>query len=57
VHGVTLVESDSTQAKIHVKGPAHTPFKGGKFVLSVVFGDDYPFTAPSVKVNTKIYHP
>jgi ubiquitin-protein ligase len=42
--------------KIFIKGPAETPFEGGQFEVSFKF-DNFPFKAPLVKFETKIYHP
>lgn len=40
-----------------VTGPAGSSYSGGKFKLQVDFPIEYPFKAPRVKFNTKIYHP
>ncbi|KDN37020.1 putative UBC5-E2 ubiquitin-conjugating enzyme [Tilletiaria anomala UBC 951] len=40
-----------------VSGPSGTPYEGGKFNLQLDFPIEYPFKAPKVKFNTKIYHP
>jgi ubiquitin-conjugating enzyme E2 D/E len=37
-------------------GPEDSPFQGGTFELSFVF-ENYPFKAPKIVFNTKIYHP
>ena len=29
-----------------MKGPNGTPYKQGKFLLTIQFGEDYPFAAP-----------
>eukprot|EP00486_Rosalina_sp_Unknown_P003615 CAMPEP_0201573040 /NCGR_PEP_ID=MMETSP0190_2-20130828/16675_1 /ASSEMBLY_ACC=CAM_ASM_000263 /TAXON_ID=37353 /ORGANISM="Rosalina sp." /LENGTH=247 /DNA_ID=CAMNT_0047999525 /DNA_START=91 /DNA_END=834 /DNA_ORIENTATION=- len=39
-----------------IEGPEGTPYHGGKFYLSIKFGENYPFTAPKVTFKTKIYH-
>merc|ERR1712128_72106 len=43
--------------KVTIDGPESTPYEGGKFVLQINFGAQYPFKAPIVKFLTKIYHP
>ena len=39
-----------------IDGPENTPYHGGKFYLSIKFGEQYPFIAPKVTFKTKIYH-
>ena len=39
-----------------MSGPKDTSYKGGYFVLSVKFPDDYPNHAPEVVFTTPIYH-
>lgn len=38
-------------------GPEDTPYAGGLFYLHIHFSSNYPFKAPDIKFNTKIYHP
>lgn len=40
-----------------IEGPAESAHAGGKFELSLEFPIEYPFRAPKVKFNTRIYHP
>ncbi|KAL3122947.1 hypothetical protein niasHT_003586 [Heterodera trifolii] len=43
--------------KASIKGPPESPYEGGTFHLDIVFRRDYPFTPPTVKFDTIIYHP
>ncbi|KAK8063523.1 hypothetical protein PG996_008175 [Apiospora saccharicola] len=57
--GVTLTYSETN---IHVwtitlQGPAGTVYQGGAFTLTLTLPTEYPFKAPSVVFNTRIYHP
>ena len=38
-------------------GPSNTPYEKGEFECNITFPVDYPFSAPSIKFNTKLYHP
>jgi ubiquitin-conjugating enzyme E2 D/E len=40
-----------------LNGPEGTPYHGGFFYLKIHFPDSYPFRAPILKMQTKIYHP
>ena len=48
---------DMTNFTILLRGPSDTPYAGGKFKLNITIPTDYPFKAPKVKFETKIYHP
>lgn len=43
--------------KGYIIGPNNTPYEGGKFYFSIKISQEYPFKAPKVKFETKIYHP
>lgn len=38
-------------------GPTETPYFGGTFLIDIVIPNNYPFSAPKITFNTKIYHP
>eukprot|EP00555_Chaetoceros_dichaeta_P001620 CAMPEP_0198276534 /NCGR_PEP_ID=MMETSP1447-20131203/65362_1 /TAXON_ID=420782 /ORGANISM="Chaetoceros dichaeta, Strain CCMP1751" /LENGTH=147 /DNA_ID=CAMNT_0043971491 /DNA_START=461 /DNA_END=904 /DNA_ORIENTATION=+ len=42
---------------IVMKGPASTPYADGKFEILFTFPSNYPFKAPQILFQTKIYHP
>jgi len=40
-----------------IVGPKNSPFEDGKFKLTINFGSNYPYSAPSVVFNTQMWHP
>ncbi|GME73221.1 unnamed protein product [Ambrosiozyma monospora] len=58
--GVTLSlvsEDDLSHLKGTFIGPPGTPYEGGLFEVDIKTPDEYPFKAPIMKFDTKIYHP
>ena len=43
--------------RVEVQGPPDSPFEGGAFTLLVTFPMTYPFKAPRVQFETRIFHP
>ena len=45
----------------HLKGtfpaPPDTPYSGGTYTIDIQIPDQYPFKAPVMKFDTKIWHP
>ncbi|KAI0834367.1 ubiquitin-conjugating enzyme [Hypoxylon sp. FL0890] len=54
---ITPSETDIHTWTATLTGPPGTVYAGGNFVLSIVLPQDYPFKAPQVTFNTRIYHP
>ena len=52
-----LNNNDLFHWKGTIIGPEDTPYEGGIFKLDIQISMDYPFKAPRVKFETKIYHP
>lgn len=54
--GLAGDQTDYFKWESTIMGPKGSPYEGGLFFLSITFPQDYPFKAPSIKFNTKIYH-
>lgn len=50
-------EDDIRNWIVQIDGPQGSYYEKGKFKLSFIFPDNYPFKPPEVKFITKIYHP
>lgn len=50
-------EKNMLELSCTILGPENGPYQGGKFVVKINATSDYPFKCPSVKFETKIYHP
>jgi ubiquitin-protein ligase len=42
---------------IGFKAPKGTPYEGGKYKLELLFGPNYPYKPPFVRLHTHIWHP
>jgi ubiquitin-conjugating enzyme E2 D/E len=40
-----------------ITGPESTPYEGAKFIIELIFPENYPFSPPTFKFITKVYHP
>lgn len=56
VSSLELVDKDSSKWRAFMNGPPETPFAGGSFGVAFDL-DCYPFSPPSVRFLTPIYHP
>mmetsp|Transcript_20807 Transcript_20807/g.24082 ORF Transcript_20807/g.24082 Transcript_20807/m.24082 type:complete len:149 (+) Transcript_20807:121-567(+) len=50
-------ETDIHQWLITMSGPKSSPYHKGKFKITFIFPPEYPFKPPTIKFQTKIYHP
>ena len=57
IKDISLVGDDMFKWDCKIKGPEHSPYAGGNFILRIEFPPQYPFKAPTLKFMTKIYHP
>ena len=49
-------KNDLFHWKLSLIGPADTPYKGGVFILTVDFPENYPNEKPEVRFTNQIYH-
>ncbi|XP_063676118.1 ubiquitin-conjugating enzyme E2 T-like [Bolinopsis microptera] len=53
-----FLRGDSTSSfSCQIIGPPDTPYEEGVFEISMTLPERYPFEPPSIKFDTKIYHP
>jgi len=57
VADIELVDDSIFTWDCTILGPSDSPYAGGKFVLRLDFPSQYPFKAPKLVFQTKIYHP
>ena len=54
---IQIDDKNISKWKVIMLGPSESEYEGGVFVLNVTFGSKYPFNAPDIKFDTKMYHP
>jgi len=42
---------------VYLNGPKDTPFENGVFKIGVIMPTEYPYKAPKMWFETKVYHP
>ncbi|KAL8954121.1 MAG: hypothetical protein Q9222_000003 [Ikaeria aurantiellina] len=52
-----VTEGDLYKWVVTIAGPKDSPYAGGKFKVHVTLPVEYPFKAPMINWQTKIYHP
>ena len=50
-------EDDLSKLRVTLSPPENTPYEEGIFFLSMTIPAQYPSSPPSIKFETKIYHP
>jgi len=50
-------ENNARYFKVTIDGPKESPYEGGTFRLELFLPEEYPMSAPKVRLLTKIYHP
>lgn len=57
VYATTVRDDDVTHLKGTFPGPPDTPYAGGTFQVDIQIPSTYPFKSPTIKFDTKIWHP
>src|SRR5437870_2556854 len=57
IYSVCPVGDNIFTWKGFIFGPVNSPYKGGAFKITIDFPSNYPFRAPKVMFETKVYHP
>ena len=48
---------DMMHLKGSFKGPPGTAYEGGSYTIDIKIPNDYPFRPPTMKFDTKVWHP
>ena len=54
---VKLINNTYNNWYLTFDGPNDTLYQNGRFMLSIKFGNEYPFVPPNIRFVTKILHP
>lgn len=52
-----LVENDLRHWIGRIRGPLGTIYEGGFFFLDIMIPDEYPYSPPKVRFETRVWHP
>ncbi|KAG2222156.1 hypothetical protein INT45_007173 [Circinella minor] len=50
-------DADMTHLEAYIKGPPDSPYEKGTFRLDIHIPSEYPFSPPTIRFKTMIYHP
>lgn len=54
---VQLINENLFEWQVAIYGPPNTLYQGGYFKSTMKFPNDYPYSPPTVRFNTKMWHP
>ena len=54
---IIMIGQDLFHWKGTIDGPSDTPYFGGKFTIDIIIPNNYPYHPPTMKFDTKIWHP
>ena len=54
---IDVEDDDLSKLRVTLSPPENTPYEDGVFFLSMTIPQQYPSSPPSIKFETKIYHP
>lgn len=57
IHVELVKEPDFSHWKAQIAGPIDTPYAGGVFTVDIKIPPNYPFAAPKMQFDTKVWHP
>lgn len=57
VYAHLINDGDFTHLKGTIPGPPDTPYIGGTYTVDIQIPTAYPFKAPVIKFDTKLWHP
>lgn len=56
--GICVFQTDKLNLiEAKITGPPETPYEKGIFTLEILIPEKYPFSPPSIKFLTRVYHP
>jgi len=59
IEGVTVTPAEDNMRlwNVVITGPPDSPYAKGTFKVKIEFPEEFPFKAPSLTFQTKVYHP
>jgi ubiquitin-conjugating enzyme E2 R len=54
---VSVSEDDLFQWEVAIFGPPQTLYEGGYFKAAMKFPNDYPYSPPTMRFLSKVWHP